>query len=86
MEVHHVIEDVQKAKKINTEFESEQRKASKERNGEDIEDHMIMPVYFYELVKTYNEKGKEAYSKASIKRRLAEEIKKTKKQMQGKKN
>ena len=45
-----------------------------------------MPVYFFELVKKYQEKGKEAYSRASIKRRLAAEIKKSKKQMRGKKN
>ena len=41
-----------------------------------------MPDYFYELVKKNQEKGKKAYTKVSIKRRLDAEIKKAQKKLQ----
>ena len=42
----------------------------------------VMPDYFYELVLANNVKGKKAYTKASIKKRLDKEIKQAKKKLQ----
>ena len=42
----------------------------------------VMPDYFYELVLANDVKGKKAYTKASIKKRLDKEIKAAKKKLQ----